>query len=108
MVIERKVGDHGPSAAVLATVTDADGQPVTAGPVTLRVAAPVTGPYDSDGTHLLDAAMTHDGQGVWRWEPEEDDLIAGRWRVEVVAGDAVMPAGEHDTLLVRPRLPGEE
>lgn len=104
--IEAKHGDVFPAVAVLVEIKDADGAAVTDGSPVLRVGKPMSGPYQDAGTHLLDADLIHQGDGVWRWEPAAGEIVTGRWRLSVHTEDATIPGDGYGTLLVRPTLPG--
>ena len=103
-MVDRHDSDFGPDAALFARVVDSDSNPVTTGTVTLVVASLVTGPYTADGTAMVTVAMTHEGDGVWRWDPAEGELLPGLWRTQVLVNDVRIPANGYGTLLVRRAL----
>jgi len=94
--IHRVVGDHGALARIRITgLQDADGDPITVGPVRLRAAG------------LFERAMTSTGGGDWYLDPEEGDLDQrGRYALEVaVEGSQVtVPADRPWTLIIRDRV----
>ena len=106
-LLERFEGDFGPNARFTTTVTDALDAPVTSG-VRLVIASLVAGPWDGPGTPLVDVAMTHLGSGQWEWVPEEGDLAAGWWSMQVTHPDVASPSHGFGRLLVRQRLPVAE
>lgn len=93
--IYRTVGDSGTLARISYTLTDAAGDPVTTGTVTLRIVG------------QADHAMTHQGAGVWTWDPGAADLnlTAGNYQLEVHASNVALPAEGFDGLVLRARGP---
>lgn len=91
--VERVVGDHGSGARLsFSDATDANGQPVTTGIMTLRASG------------MFEGTMTF-SDGTWFYDPVEGDLdTAGKVILEAessVAGKLTIPGGTPWELHVR-------